>query len=137
MVFVDKVSRGPWLNFDDFALDTQTISEVLSPSVKVDTSQFPTFPSRKRSLDATIPKRPFVIRTITNPQASVSQATRKSALVPKSETVTSDQGKCFMDYWIKMSDKKVTQPSQTVPEASSIPRSVPGPFKKVTSELST
>ena len=38
------------------------------PSQKVDT----TFPFRKRSLDATIPDRPSVIKATVNPEASVS-----------------------------------------------------------------
>ena len=30
MMIVDKGSRGPWLDFDDFSLDSETIREVKS-----------------------------------------------------------------------------------------------------------
>ena len=36
MVLVDKGRRGPWLNFDDFSLDAQSISEVLLQGVNLD-----------------------------------------------------------------------------------------------------
>ena len=36
MVLVYKGSRGPWLDFDDFALDTQSINEVLLRGVNLD-----------------------------------------------------------------------------------------------------
>ena len=36
MALVHKGSRGPWLNFDDFTLDTQSISEVLLRGVNLD-----------------------------------------------------------------------------------------------------
>ena len=36
MQIVDRVSRGPWLDFDDFSLDSETISEVKSRGVNLD-----------------------------------------------------------------------------------------------------
>ena len=36
MQLVDKGSRGPWLNFDDFSLDDITIQKVLSRGVNLD-----------------------------------------------------------------------------------------------------
>ena len=36
MQLVDRGSRGPWLNFDDFALDDASIKEVLSRGVNLD-----------------------------------------------------------------------------------------------------
>ena len=57
-----------------------------------------TFPSRKRTLDTAIPKRPSIFRTVGSPKVSVSQATRKTSLVPPNETVTSDKAKSFRDY---------------------------------------
>ena len=36
MVLVDKGSRSPWLNCDEFSLDAQSISEVLSRGINLD-----------------------------------------------------------------------------------------------------
>ena len=36
MVLVDKGSRGPWLDFDDFALDDNSISAVRSWRINLD-----------------------------------------------------------------------------------------------------
>ena len=36
MILVDKGSRGPWLDFDDFSLDSETIREVKSRGVNLD-----------------------------------------------------------------------------------------------------
>ena len=36
MQIVDRGSRGPWLDFDDFSLDSETISEVKSRGVNLD-----------------------------------------------------------------------------------------------------
>ena len=36
MQLVDRGSRGPWLNFDDFNLDDASVKEVLSRGVNLD-----------------------------------------------------------------------------------------------------
>ena len=36
MQLVDKGSRGPWLDFDDFLLDDLTIAKVLSRGINLD-----------------------------------------------------------------------------------------------------
>ena len=36
MQLVDRGSRGPWLNFDNFALDDASVKEVLSRGVNLD-----------------------------------------------------------------------------------------------------
>ena len=36
MMIVDKGSRGPWLDFDDFSLDSETIKEVKSQGINLD-----------------------------------------------------------------------------------------------------
>ena len=36
MQLVDRGSRGPWLDFDDFALDSASIKEVLSHRINLD-----------------------------------------------------------------------------------------------------
>ena len=51
------------------------------------------YSSRKRTFDTAIPKRASIIRTVGNPGAAISQATRKTPSVPPVERVTSERNK--------------------------------------------
>ena len=88
------------------------------------------------------PKRVSVIRTIGNPEATVTKETKKTSSVPPNETVTSDKDTEFRDYWTAVKNSLTeTQNSNTPnPVSSTLPPKIPAsnpPYHEVSDRIRT